>query len=263
MSFSPLHRKLKAVTQESSLRAAQTYLTDHFGDSSIMVYEAGGGSDSYLPLDRLQVTNVLVVDIDFGQLKRNEYSKWKVKGDVQSCAFKEGSFDLIVCYNVIEHLDAPDAAIRLFYEALAPGGLLFIGAPNPSSLTGLITKYTPHLLHVAYYKYLRGWEDAGKPGFAPFPTVYSPIVKPERLKKFCVELGFHIEYFCEYRSSHYASIEESNPLLGRLLIGLTGVLNAMTFGTRDLTNGDYHLIARKSGSTLSRRARASNPNKSI
>jgi hypothetical protein len=35
---------------------------------------------------------------------------------------------------------------------------------------GVITKFTPHWFHVAVYRYWLGNKNAGKPGYAPFPT---------------------------------------------------------------------------------------------
>ena len=74
-----------------------------------------------------------VVDIDEGQLQRNKYAATKILGDIQTQAFPEGSFDLAVCYNVVEHLTAPDDAIRQFFHALVPGGLVFIGTESGTS----------------------------------------------------------------------------------------------------------------------------------
>lgn len=41
-----------------------------------------------------------------------------------------GPFDLIVCSEVLEHLDAPDPLILAMRDKLAPGGRLFVTVPN-------------------------------------------------------------------------------------------------------------------------------------
>jgi SAM-dependent methyltransferase len=130
---------------------------------NLRIYEAGGGWVSCLPSDVLKGGHVTVVDIDEAQLQRNKYAKEKILGDIQTREFAPGSFDLIVCYNVIEHLNAPDRAIDRFYRALTPGGLLFIAAPNPESLSGWITKITPHWFNVQFYRWILGYKDAGQP----------------------------------------------------------------------------------------------------
>ncbi|CAL8971040.1 Ubiquinone biosynthesis O-methyltransferase [Rhodoplanes serenus] len=228
-----------------SLRCVHEYIIRHVGNSKARIYEAGGGSCSFLPLAELNSPDVLVVDIDADQLSRNQYAKRKVLGDIQNFPVEPASFDIVVCYNVIEHLAAPDAAIRSFFDALAPGGLLFLAAPGPHSLTGMITKYTPHFVHVLAYKYILGRVTAGQPGRPPFRTVYHPLISPVRLLRFCRNLGFETVYWCEYESPHYAWVVASRPIIGRALRLTAAVLNLLWFGKRDFTKGDYHLLVKK------------------
>jgi len=200
---------------------------------------------SCLPLDSWQARHVTVVDIDGVQLRNNAYADTKILGDIQEYRFPEGSFDLIVCYNVIEHLVAPDRAVALFFEALTPGGLLFIGAPNPHSLSGVVTKRTPHWLHVAYYRWIRGKKDAGQPGRMPFRTVYHPIVSPHRLAAFCEGLGFEVVYLKEYEALHIQFLLAQRPLFGRILNAVVGIVSAFAVDKDRFRNGDFHIILKK------------------
>lgn len=47
---------------------------------------------------------------------------------------REGPFDVIAMWHVIEHLPDPFDALRAVSEALAPGGVALIAAPNPEAL---------------------------------------------------------------------------------------------------------------------------------
>ncbi|MDX6621546.1 MAG: hypothetical protein QOK36_3932 [Gaiellales bacterium] len=47
---------------------------------------------------------------------------------------REGPFDVIAMWHVIEHLPDPFDALRAVSEALAPGGVAVIAAPNPEAL---------------------------------------------------------------------------------------------------------------------------------
>jgi len=47
---------------------------------------------------------------------------------------KEGPFDVIALWQVIEHVTDPDAVIEAAAKALAPGGVLALAAPNPDAL---------------------------------------------------------------------------------------------------------------------------------
>lgn len=50
--------------------------------------------------------------------------------DVASLAHPDDAFDLVVCFEVIEHVDDRDAVLDELVRVLAPGGLLLISSPN-------------------------------------------------------------------------------------------------------------------------------------
>ena len=159
--------------------------------------------------------------------------------------FSPDSFDLVLCHNVIEHLESVDEAIQRFHHALAPGGLLFIGAPNPASLFGMVTKYTPHWFHVWFYRTILRYKDAGKAGHHPFRTVYHPLVSPKALMSFCQDAGFEIAYFNLFLGKNFVALREARPILGGLLGVVVDATNALAFGRLKLAHGDYHAVFRK------------------
>jgi 2-polyprenyl-3-methyl-5-hydroxy-6-metoxy-1,4-benzoquinol methylase len=229
----------------SSLQAVHNLLETRFGGKTIRIYEAGGGSMSFLQSSFLGNADVTVLDIDEIQLKNNCYADKKVLGDVQSYAFPANSFELIVCYNVIEHLNAPDKAIRLFFGSLAPNGLLFVGAPNPQSFSGWITRLTPHWVHVGFYRHILREKTAGQPGHVPFRTIFHPIVTPAALIDFCRELGFKVVYFKEYQGDQYSRVSQQRPLAGMMLNAAVYFANALTLWRKDLKNGNFHIVLEK------------------
>jgi SAM-dependent methyltransferase len=58
-------------------------------------------------------------------------NRWRlVQGDIQEPApFKSGCFDIVLCEQVLEHLDNPVAAMSEIARVLKPGGLLVMGVP--------------------------------------------------------------------------------------------------------------------------------------
>ena len=236
---------MTSLTGRASLQAVHELLTKRLAGKPIHIYEAGGGSASFIEPNILKTAQVTVLDIDAIQLQKNSYADNKILGDVQSYAFPQDSFELIVCYNVIEHLDAPDRAFGLFFQALIPGGLLLIGAPNPNSFSGWVTRMTPHWFHVWYYKFILGYKSAGQPGSVPFRTVYHPVVSPKALIKYCEKLGFRVIYFKEYQGDLLRQLKERWPLVERLLNAVISVANALTFWQKDLRNGDFHVLLEK------------------
>ena len=151
----------------------------------------------------------------------------------------------MICYNVIEHLADVEAALLGFCESLKQGGLILIGAPNPKSLSGVVTKYSPHWFHVWFYRHVRGDKNAGLPGQAPFPTFFHPLVSLSKLEAFAQEHGLQVIYKREYESPRFPEMRARKPVLAALLDAFAVVANLFLSGKADVRRGDYHVILRK------------------
>jgi SAM-dependent methyltransferase len=228
-----------------SLLAVHGILRAVLPPGKLAIYEAGGGSTSFLPLSVLDRAHVTVVDIDEDQIRNNTYADNAILGDIQSYRFKRETFDLVICYNVIEHLADVEAALLGFCESLKQGGLVLIGAPNPKSLSGVVTKYSPHWFHVWFYRHVRGDKNAGLPGQAPFPTFFHPLVSLPRLDTFAREHGLKVIYRREYESPRFPEMRARKPVLASLLDAFAVVANLFLSDKADVRRGDYHVILRK------------------
>jgi SAM-dependent methyltransferase len=228
-----------------SLLAVHGILNKELPPTGLAIYEAGGGSTSFLPLEVLRRAHVTVVDIDEDQIRNNDYAQQTILGDIQTYRFAPNSFDLVICYNVIEHVPDVEAALSGFCQSLKPGGLILIGAPNPKSLSGVVTKYSPHWFHVWFYRYVRGDKKAGQPGQAPFPTFFHPLVTLSRLEAFAATHGLQLIYRKEYESPRFPEMRLRKPAFAALLDAVAVVLNRLLPGKTDVRHGDYHVILRK------------------
>ncbi|MEK9279646.1 MULTISPECIES: class I SAM-dependent methyltransferase [unclassified Bradyrhizobium] len=228
-----------------SLLAIHEVLRRELPRGRLATYEAGGGSCSFLPLDVLNRSHVTVVDIDEDQVRNNSYAHEAILGDVQTYRFAPESFDLVICYNVIEHLPDVEAALLNFGEALKRGGMILIGAPNPHSLSGVVTKYSPHWFHVWFYRHVRGIKNAGEPGEPPFPTFFHPLVTLAKLEAFAASHGLEMIYRREVESPRYPEMRQRKPLFAALVDAGAAVLNAALPRGTDVRRGDYHVILRK------------------
>ena len=228
-----------------SLLAVHGILGARLPPTGLRIYEAGGGSTSFLPLEVLRRAHVTVVDIDADQICNNDYAQETILGDVQVHRFAPDSFDLVICYNVIEHLPDVEAALLRFRESLKQGGLMFIGAPNPNSLSGVVTKYSPHWFHVWFYRHVRGEKQAGQPGEPPFPTFFHPLVTLSNLEAFANAHGLEVIYLREFESPRFPEMRTRKPALAALLDAAATVMNFLIPGRRDVRHGDYHVILRK------------------
>jgi SAM-dependent methyltransferase len=64
-------------------------------------------------------------------------------GDVHLLPFEDDRFDLVVCFEVIEHVERQDEVIAELARVLAPDGVLAISSPN----RGVYPEGNPHHLH--------------------------------------------------------------------------------------------------------------------
>jgi hypothetical protein len=151
----------------------------------------------------------------------------------------------VICYNVIEQFPDVGAARSRFCESLKQGGLILIGAPNPKSLSGVVTKFSPHWFHVWFYRHVRGDKKAGQPGQAPFPTHFHPLVTLSNLEAFAKAHGLELIYRKEYESPRYPEMRARKTLFAALIDAAAVVINTLLPGKGDVRHGDYHVILRK------------------
>ena len=236
---------LPAGEARDSLLAVHGILGTRLPAGELAIYEAGGGSTSFLPLSVLRRAHVTVVDIDEDQIRNNNYAQETILGDIQSWRFAPGSFDLVICYNVIEHVPDVEAALLGFTRALKPNGLILIGAPNPRSLSGVVTKYSPHWFHVWFYRHIRGDAKAGLAGCAPFPTHFHPLVTLSNLEAFAEQHGLQMIYRKQYESPRYPEMRRRMPVFAALVDAAAKAMNFLLPGKGDVRHGDYHVILRK------------------
>jgi 2-polyprenyl-6-hydroxyphenyl methylase/3-demethylubiquinone-9 3-methyltransferase len=75
-----------------------------------------------------------VTSMDVGERLLAEVAKkcdtTRVVGDVAAMPFSDGSFDVVICTEVIEHTVEPRAAVRELARVVRPGGLLVVTTPN-------------------------------------------------------------------------------------------------------------------------------------
>jgi SAM-dependent methyltransferase len=152
------------------------------------VLDAGCGMQTAAGLP----TAAYVVGIDISQaaLDRHHGLDERIVGDIERYPFESGEFDLVVCHDVLEHLDDPVAALRNLARAVKPGGEIDIQMPILWSAKGLLTKLTPHGFHVWVYRRLFHFEHAGEEGYGPFPTTLR--ITPKKLEGELSAAGFEV-----------------------------------------------------------------------
>lgn len=160
---------------------------------NLKILEAGCGSLSQIVLNkRAYITGI---DISQKQLDRNLKLDCKILGDIQFYKFKQHFFDLIVCWDVLEHLEYPEFALKNFKESLRDNGLIVLKLPNIFSIKGLLTKYTPQTFHILVYKNIYRSKRMLKEESGPFKTFLKYSIAPGALKNYASKSGLKCIYF--------------------------------------------------------------------
>jgi SAM-dependent methyltransferase len=212
-------------------------LVDEFAGQSghLRVLDAGCGSRGYVEFSDAHIVGM---DISPEQLARNTSVDEKILGDVQTHALPESDFDIVVCWNVLEHLPHPDRALRNLARSLKPDGLLILRLPNVLSLKGLLTKFTPHVFHVWVYRSLLDEPDAGRPGHAPFPTFLRYSISPNSIKRGGRRNGLSIVHASMFEGPQQQDIRARLGIRGRRWDVVKSIVRIATLNkvTPDLTD---------------------------
>jgi 2-polyprenyl-3-methyl-5-hydroxy-6-metoxy-1,4-benzoquinol methylase len=136
---------------------------------------------------------VVGVDLLRSQLQRNTSTPHLAQGDVTALPVASASSDVVVCWDVLEHLPAPDRALAEIARVLRPGGVAVLALPNILSLKGLVTRFTPWWFHVWVYRRVLGDASAGTEAFDQFPTAFRFALRPAGLRRLAHAHGLHVE----------------------------------------------------------------------
>jgi SAM-dependent methyltransferase len=154
----------------------------HPGD---YILDAGCGAGKFFRMGLARQLGCHVVGADLGQnLRKNSAIDSAVRANLKTQPFANNSFDVVNCRLVIEHLDAPKAALQEFHRVLKPGGRLAIFTPNLLHYFGAAARCTPHWFHLWFNSKVRGFDAADI-----FPTYYRANTR-RRLRTLLRESGF-------------------------------------------------------------------------
>ena len=186
----------------------------------IRALDAGCGSKGWFSLEPNSITGI---DISQEQLDRATHIDEKIKGDIQHYDLSGKDFDLIICMDVIEHLEFPKNTIEHFYNGLKEGGMLILATPNYSSLWAQVTRLSPHWFHLFYYRYILGSKHAGKGDRGPFKTVLDSAIAPNKIKEQWQALGGSMIHLDVYEGHMQNWLREILPAFDLAMKGLAKI----------------------------------------
>ena len=211
----------------------------------LRILEAGCGRSWPFNLEKFDYV-LTGVDIDEAglELRKNTLRDLHetILGDLCVVDLGEEKYDVIYCSNVLEHVERADIAVKNFAKWIKPGGIIVILIPDPHSVPGFVTRVTPHWFHIFYYRFFLHDKNAGKPGYAPFPTHYHPIVSRKGLREYCDDGGNNLELAAEYGGTY---IKPGRGATGVFLQFVVRTINILSFGTLSAKHSNLLYVIRK------------------
>lgn len=194
------------------------------GKKTIKLLEAGCGSTTHVSFN--QEIESVGMDISKEQLARNSLIHKKIHGDIQTYPLQPEEFDVVVCWEVIEHLPKPMMALNNIFHTLKTGGILILVFPNLLSLKGLVTKWTPYWFHKWFYHHM-GYQKK------PSPTYFRFSIRPRHIKKVAVANGFSIELELLSEGGQQKRIRNRYMFADRFFSLVDSLLKGLTLGKCD------------------------------
>lgn len=225
-------------------RSLASLLDDHFsGQSRVEILEGGCGSATHVRLP--ETAHVVGIDISPQQLARNTHIHERILGDLQTYEHPPERFDAALCWDVLEHIPDPSAALDRIARAVRPGGLLVLGFPDRQSLKGWLTRVLPFPVHIWVYRYALGSKHAGTQDHGPFPTPMCPDMDRKAVIARMQAGGFTVLTDITYESPMMIHLRRRFGLIGARWGLLVRLLRAITRERLALETSDCILVFRK------------------
>ena len=214
---------------------------------SLKVLEAGCGSLSNIRLGAN--AHVVGLDVSPRQLARNRAIHEKIVADLEKHDLPASEYDIIVCWDVLEHLGRPLGVLRRFFTAIKHDGIIILAFPNVLSVKGLVAKYTPFRLHALASRFVYG-DRVGSPGYEVCPTVLRYSIAPNAIARYAVRHGHDVSFFAVFESGMQQKFRERLGLVKTRWWLFRAAVRLVTLGWLDAEGTDCIMVLRRSASSV-------------
>jgi hypothetical protein len=130
---------------------------------------------------------------------------------------------------------------------LNDNAILVIKVPNVLSFKGLFTKFTPHFVHVFYYRKILGRPLAGTQDRAPFRTFLRFDVILSRVVSLCKRNNVQMEFFAYFTDIDINTLPNGKRKTFFLIAKMASkLLKFISFNfIRSYEESDYMVVLRK------------------
>jgi len=110
---------------------------------STLVLDAGCGKRSVIGEENLRTKFTAGAEVAYEDIAVNSGVDFKVVASLDNLPFKKKVFDVIICRNVVEHLDNPKIVFREFRRIMKAGALVLVRTPNLTNPIAFISAILP------------------------------------------------------------------------------------------------------------------------
>jgi ubiquinone/menaquinone biosynthesis C-methylase UbiE len=166
---------------------------------------------------------VVGIDSDLDALQRNRSLTEAIHADFTQVELGNEAYDVVICWNVLEHVHEPATLLERLTRALKPGGLVILAFSNVASARGLVTRVTPTFAHRAALRYILGGRQSD-----PYPTKLGGSHHPARVLDDARRNSLIPLHVRLYEGYHERRLRELHPALYRIWNGGVRLLRALT-----------------------------------
>jgi SAM-dependent methyltransferase len=164
--------------------------------------EVGFGSGVYLPLLRELYQETVAIDLQEAFLENGRSLAGNlpnlriIADDITNSQLQDDQFDLVLCSEVIEHIDEWKKALAEMHRLTRPGGVLLLSTPQPWSPLELMGKiaFKPGIISLVRFIY----------GEAILETGHLSLLSEKEINNELAAVGFQIEK--RYKSGVYVPL---------------------------------------------------------
>lgn len=205
------------------------------GTPAPRVLDAGCGARRYVTFG--DAAYVIGLDVSAEDLERNNAIDQRIIGNLETFPLESQSFDIVLCWDVLEHLQHPRQALGNLCQTARKGGLLVLAGPNALSFKGMATWITPYWFHRIFYRaFVKG------PHEPPFKTYRRTGTTPGAILAWARLNSLTLEYAVSYESWIQQAFRKRLGIAGRRWSAIRTCVRFLTFALVDLEATDFVLL---------------------
>jgi SAM-dependent methyltransferase len=236
-------RPLPAATTpyDDVLATAQRWCDERISArESARVLDAGSGLALYVVFPpHVHVTGI---DVSPELLEANTRLDDRIHADLGKVELPERSYDCVICWNVLEHLEDPARVVEKLARSVAPDGLLLIGSPNPFSIKGLVTRLTPYPFHLWVYRRYVDAQATDAPGEGPYRTFMRRGGGVRAVRQAAEQVGLTVAYHASIESPFQIALRRRYRITGAAWTGARLLTRVLSLGLIRADATDYLVI---------------------